>query len=61
MLENLTLVHANNNDADQPAHLCSLISAFIICYLESIVKLALCKISMFCLVYLAEQAHLGHT
>ena len=34
MRENLTLFHANNNGTDQPAHLHSLISAFVI-YLNS--------------------------
>ena len=32
----LILLHANNIGADQPAHVCRLISAFIICSLESI-------------------------
>ena len=32
--ENLTMVHANNKGADQPAHPCSLISAFVIRYLK---------------------------
>ena len=37
-----------NKDADQPAHLCSLISAFVICVLESIIsRLAMSKISIF--------------
>ena len=31
--ENLTLFHANNKGADQPAHPRSLISAFVICFL----------------------------
>ena len=39
---------ANNTAADQPAHPCSLISAFIIHYLESIIcKLAIGEISIF--------------
>ena len=47
MRENLTL-HANNKGADQPAHERSLISTFVIPYLESIVvDLASCKISIF--------------
>ena len=38
---------ANNTSADQPAHPCSLISAFVIHLLEtSIFKLALSKISI---------------
>ena len=39
---------ANNKGADQPAHPRSLISAFVIRYLEStVVKLASCKIPFF--------------
>ena len=46
--ENLTLLHANNKDADQPAHPCSLILVFVICYLEIVIaKLATCKVSIF--------------
>ena len=33
--ESLTLVNANNNGADQPAHPSSLVSAFVIRFLES--------------------------
>ena len=33
---NLHLLHANNKGADQPAYLRSLISSFVIGYLESI-------------------------
>ena len=36
--------YANNKSADQPAHLCSLISAFVVC----------CKDRMIPLVYIAE-------
>ena len=35
----LTLLLANNKGADQPAHPCSLFSAFVICYLKSKVKI----------------------
>ena len=35
MRENLTLLHAKNKGEDQPAHLRSLISTFIIHYPES--------------------------
>ena len=35
MQEPLTLMLANNKGADQPAHPCSLISAFVIRYLKS--------------------------
>ena len=46
--EILSLLHAKNKCADEPAHPCSLISTFVICYLESqVIKLASCKISMF--------------
>ena len=39
---------ANNKDADQPAHPCSLISGFVIRFLESIIcKLATGEISIF--------------
>ena len=51
---------ANNREANQPAHLHSLISAFIICILESISsRLAISKISIFYLVSVAEQAGLN--
>ena len=33
--KNPDFVATNNKDADQPAHLCSLISAFVINYLKS--------------------------
>ena len=40
------LPYANNKGADQPAHLRSLISAFVICCLESIILLvSISKIS----------------
>ena len=56
--KNVTLLHANNRDADQTAHLHSLISAFVIGFFESIiVKLAPCRISLFYLVSVAE--HFG--
>ena len=46
--------------ADQPVHLHSLISAFAICSLESIItKIATCKISIFKLVSIAVQASLS--
>ena len=35
--ENLTLSHVNNKGTDQSAHLASLIGAFVICSLESII------------------------
>ena len=33
--ETLTLLHANNKDTDQPAHLCSLINTFVIHSLQN--------------------------
>ena len=46
--EILTLFYANNKGADQPAHLRSLISAFVIRYLDSIIaKLDTSKVSRF--------------
>ena len=47
-LENLSSGFASNKSADQPAHLCRLISAFVIPFLESIMsKLASSEISIF--------------
>ena len=41
MAKNMSSKFANNSGADQPANLCSLISTFVICLLESIIyKLA---------------------
>ena len=50
----------NNKGADQPAHPCSLISAFLICLLESIISI-ICtsRISLFYLVSVTEQAGLS--
>ena len=46
MRENLTIACANKG-TDQPAHPCSLINPFVICYMEKIVvKLAPCKVSI---------------
>ena len=54
--ENLSWGCANNKGADQPAHPHSLISAFVIHYLESkVASLLTCKISIFYLVSVAEQ------
>ena len=51
---------ANNKGADQPAHTHSLISAFVIRFLESTIsKLAKSEISIFYLVPVAEQAGLN--
>ena len=41
MQENLSLVFANNKVADQPAHPRNLISAFVICFFESIIYINL--------------------
>ena len=47
---------ANNTGADQPAHPCSLISAFVIRFLKSIIcKLIIGDISIFYLVSVAEE------
>ena len=47
MRETLTLMLANNKFADQPAHPCSLISAFVIRYLKSKVTTCMSYISLF--------------
>ena len=55
------MLHANNKGTDQQAHPGSLISTFVIRYLESIVvKHAPCKISMIQLVSVALDAGLRH-
>ena len=57
--ENLPLGFANNKSADQSAHPQILISAFVICLLESIIsRLASSEIPIFCLVSVAEQVDL---
>ena len=54
--------YANNKGADQPAHLCSLISAFVVRCLDSIIPLlAIAEISRVQLVSVAEQASLSLT
>ena len=59
---NLSLVVANNTGADQPAHLRSLISGFVIHFLKSIIcKLATGEISNFYLVSVAEEIGLKLT
>ena len=46
--ENLSRGVANNKGADQPAHAPSLISAFVVCFLESIIsRLATSEITTF--------------
>ena len=60
--ENLFLPYANNKGTDQPAHLRSLISAFIIRCLNRIIPLlAISKIYKSWLVSVAEQAGLSLT
>ena len=54
--------YANNKGADQPAHLRSLISTFVVRSLDSIISLvSRSKISRFQLVSVAEQAGLNVT
>ena len=56
------VLHPNSKGADQLAHLVSLISAFVIHSLQSMMsKLASCKISTFQLVSVAELAGLSLT
>ena len=55
------MLHANTKGADQPAHPCSLISSFVVCSLQSISKLVSYTISLFFLVYVAEQPGLSLT
>ena len=56
------ILHANNKGADQPVHPRSLISAFVICLLESkISKLTSCIILIFHLVSVSEQVGLSLT
>ena len=51
--------YANNKGADQPAHLHSLISAFVFCCLDSVMSLvSVSKISSLLLASVAEQASL---
>ena len=51
---------ATNKGADQPAHLCSLISAFVIPFLESTIsKVATSHISIFFLVSVAKETDLS--
>ena len=57
--ENLFLLYANDKGADQPAHPRSLISAFVVCCLDSIISLlAKSKISRLGLASVAGQASL---
>ena len=54
--------YANNKGADQPAHPRSLISAFVVCCLDSTISLlSISKISSLCLASVAAQAGLSLT
>ena len=56
------MAYANNKSADQPAHLGSLISTFVVRCLDSIIRiLAISKVSRFWLASVAEQAGLNLT
>ena len=58
--ENLSLVFGNNKGADQTVHLGSLISAFVIRLLESILsKLATSQFSILLLVFVVEEMGLS--
>ena len=60
--ENPSSGFANNKGADQPTRLCSLISTFVIRLLKSIIsRPATNEISIFQLVFVAEQACLNLT
>ena len=60
--ENLFMPHANNKGTDQPAHPHKLISAFVVCCLDSIIHLIFkSEISRLQLVSVAEQASLSLT
>ena len=56
------MLYANNKGADQSAYPCSLISAIVVRYLDSIIPLhAIAEISRPHLVSVAEQAGLSQT
>ena len=60
--ETPTLLHVHNKNNDQLADLHSLISTFVVCYLErTTVQLAPCGISIFWLIFVAEQVGLSLT
>ena len=60
--ENLFLPYANNKDADQSAHPRSLISAFVVRCLDSLIPLvSISEISSLYLAYVAAQAGLSLT
>ena len=54
--------YSNKKGADQPAHPCSLISAFVVRYLDSIISLdSIAEISRLYLASMVEQASLSLT
>ena len=56
------MAYANNKGIDQPVHPCSLISAFVVRYLDSIISVvAISEISRLCIVSVAEQTGLSLT
>ena len=58
--ENLFLPYANNKSANQPAHLRSLISTFVVCFLDSTIRvLAKTEISRLLLASVAVHAGLS--
>ena len=59
--ENLFMPYANNKDADQPAHPCSLISIFVVRCLDSISLVSIVAISCLYLASVAEQTGLSLT
>ena len=57
--ENLFLQYANNKGTDQPVHQRSLISAFVVCCLDSIIPpVSISKMSSLCLASVAVQTGL---
>ena len=61
-MTNPVLPYTNNKGTDQPAHLHSLISVFVVCCLDSIAPLlAIAEISRPKLLSVAEQAGLSLT
>ena len=60
--ENLFMSYANNKGAEQPAHLRSLISPFVVCCLDSLISLiSISEISSLHLASVAEQTGLSLT
>ena len=60
-MRNLFMPYANNKGADQPAHLRSLISTFVVCCRDSIIPLvSISQISSLYLASLAEQCGLSY-